>query len=79
MTIVQELSRFDVGMRVIGLSASPGSESDKVQEVIANTNMAALIYKDEKDPEVSKYTHHRDVVEVKIAPTDIINETISAL
>ena len=41
--------------------------------------MAALVYKDDNDPEVRKYTHHRAVNEVQITPTEIIRDTVNSL
>lgn len=34
------------GFRVIGLSATPGHEPERVQAVISNLNLVKIIYKD---------------------------------
>ena len=41
------MNKIDVGFRLIGLSATPGYEHDKIQEVISNLNINKVIYKDE--------------------------------
>lgn len=45
--IVRLMNKMDVGFRLIGLSATPGYEHDKIQEVISNLNISKVIYKDE--------------------------------
>ena len=43
------------GYRIVGLSATPGYEAEKVQNVISNLNIAKIIYKDDKDADVKRH------------------------
>lgn len=64
--IIRFMNSLDVGFRVVGLSATPGGEAEKIQEVLANLNIKAVVYKDEADPEVRKYLHEKTIHEVEI-------------
>jgi ERCC4-related helicase len=70
--IVRLMNKMDVGFRLIGLSATPGYEHDKIQEVISNLNISKVIYKDENQPEVKKYLHQKIIHEVEISENNII-------
>lgn len=59
--IMREMNALDMAFRVVGLSATPGSEKEKIQEVISTLNIRKIIYKDNSDPEVSKYLHHKTI------------------
>lgn len=43
--------------RIIGLSATPGSQPEKVQEVINNTRASRICFLSDDDPEVAEYRH----------------------
>ena len=45
----------NVGYRIVALSATPGNNEQKVQEVIDNLNIARLEVKDENDQDVRPY------------------------
>jgi len=49
------IEKKNFGFRVLALSATPGNNLDKIQEVIKNLSIAKLEMKDENDPEVKKY------------------------
>lgn len=64
--IMRQMNCLEVGFRVVGLSATPGSEPEKIQEVISNLNIKKVLYKDEEDPEVKKYLHQKTIHQIKI-------------
>jgi ERCC4-related helicase len=41
------MNEQEIGFRVVGLSATPGSENEKIQEVVYNLNIKRIIYKDD--------------------------------
>jgi ERCC4-related helicase len=43
-----------------------------VQNVISSLNIAKVIYKDEKDPDVKKYLNEKSIFEIEIKSGDII-------
>lgn len=61
----QELSRFP---RILGMTASPGTEMEKIQEVCNNLYISKIEVRSEKDPDVKPYIKSISVkwVEVKL-------------
>ena len=51
-------SRFP---RIIGLTASPGSDMEKIQEVCKNLYIEEIEIRTDKDPDVRPYVHEIDV------------------
>ncbi|KAI3429818.1 hypothetical protein D9Q98_010131 [Chlorella vulgaris] len=47
--------------RVLGLSATPGADGSKVQEVINHLMIAAIEFRTEQDSDVAPYTHQKVV------------------
>jgi len=54
--------------RIIGLTASPGSDMEKIQEVCKNLHIEEIEIRTDKDPDVKPYVHDIDVnwVEVEL-------------
>ncbi len=67
---VYKMQRGDV--KVLGLSASPGSDKEKIIEVCRNLYLDDVIYKSESDKDVSLYVNKKEVelVELKL-PAEI--------
>ncbi|MBN1323159.1 MAG: DEAD/DEAH box helicase [Methanotrichaceae archaeon] len=58
---------------VLGITASPGSQEEKIQEVCANLGIEAIETRSEDDPDVSPFVYQRDVEWVKVkVPDEII-------
>ncbi len=68
------MSDVKCGFRIIGLSATPGHEPERVQAVIGNLNLVRIIYKDDKDPDVRRYLNEKTINEVQIRSNDVIVE-----
>lgn len=47
--------------RVLGLSATPGSSAQQVQEVVSNLGVSTIEFRSESDPEVAPYVHGKQV------------------
>ena len=52
--------------RVIGLSASPGSTKQKIREIITNLSIENVVYKGEKDLDVSPYTKMKKIIPITV-------------
>jgi Fanconi anemia group M protein len=66
--IVQKLKNT----RILGLSATPGTQIEKVQEVINNLRIASLIVKNINDPDVKPYVHDTSKEVVIVEPSQNI-------
>ena len=55
--MVNEMAKISNGFRVLALSATPGKDKDKVQEIVNNLRIQALEYKSEIDPDVKPYVY----------------------
>lgn len=66
VNVVRMIASYSSQFRVIGLSATPGNDVDKIQAVIYNLMISKIIYKDEEDVEIAKYQHKTNVEIVKV-------------
>ena len=66
VNVVRLVAAYNSQFRVVGLSATPGSDVDKIQAVIYNLMISKIIYKDEDDIDISKYQHKTDIEIVKV-------------
>ena len=58
---------------VLGITASPGSQEEKIQEICANLGIEAIETRSEDDPDVSPFVYQRDIEWVKVkVPDEII-------
>ena len=70
--IVKSIDQVNTGYRIVALSATPGNNEAKVQEVLENLNIARLEAKDENDSDVKPYVQSKDIKEVIIKETSSI-------
>lgn len=61
VSAVRHMRQQQCKFRVVGLSATPGSDSSKVQEVIDNLMITRVEHRAESDPEVQPYVHQKDI------------------
>lgn len=76
---VRELVASNVPLRILALTATPGSKHPDIQGVINNLHISELIHRDESDPEVQRYVNTRTVDLVKVpvgSDTAQINEML---
>mgnify|MGYP001284640337 CR=1 FL=1 len=64
-------SRFP---RIIGLTASPGSDLEKIQEVCKNLYIEEIEIRTDKDPDVKPYVHDIDVNWVEVELPEVFLE-----
>ncbi|EAY14451.1 Type III restriction enzyme, res subunit family protein [Trichomonas vaginalis G3] len=56
--------------RVIGLSATPGSNIQQIQDIIYNLMISQIIYKDDTDPDIAQYQHQTDIEYITVHAGD---------
>ncbi len=66
------------GARSVGMTASPGSSIDRIEEVCLNLNLKRIDMRTENDPDVSPFVHDTYINRIEVSlPSDI--RDISAL
>jgi ERCC4-related helicase len=55
------LAEKGVKYRLLALSATPGGDTNKIQEVVRNLSISRIEFRSEEDADVAQYTHQRDV------------------
>ncbi|KAH0988951.1 hypothetical protein GBA52_000434 [Prunus armeniaca] len=80
---VRELMAAQVQLRILALSATPGSKQQAVQQVIDNLYISTLEYRNEDDADVKKYVHNREVELIQVAmgqeAVEIDNKLVEAM
>jgi len=51
---------------VLGITASPGSHSEKIEEICTNLRVEKIQTRTEGDPDVAPFVHHREIEWVKV-------------
>ncbi|XP_015721384.1 Fanconi anemia group M protein isoform X2 [Coturnix japonica] len=64
--VVKELSRHTRQFRVLALSATPGSDTKAVQQVVSNLLIAQIELCTEDSPEIQPYSHERQVEKIVV-------------
>ncbi|CAN1235468.1 DEAD-box ATP-dependent RNA helicase FANCM [Linum perenne] len=64
---VRELMAVPVELRILALSATPGSKQQAVQQIIDNLQISTLEYRNESDPDVIPYVHNRKIELIQVA------------
>ncbi|NXS54248.1 FANCM protein, partial [Brachypteracias leptosomus] len=62
--VVRELSKYTNQFRILALSATPGSDTKAVQQVISNLLIAQIELCAEDSPEIQPYSHERQVEKI---------------
>ncbi|XP_017981036.1 PREDICTED: uncharacterized protein LOC18592978 isoform X1 [Theobroma cacao] len=63
---VRELMAMPVHLRVLALTATPGSKQPAIQKIIDNLYISTLEYRNESDPDVSPYVHNRKIELIEV-------------
>ncbi|KAJ4819037.1 ATP-dependent DNA helicase mph1 [Rhynchospora pubera] len=63
---VRQLMSVPVSLRILALTATPGSKVPQIQDVINNLSISTLEYRDEDDPDVKPYVHNRELELVQV-------------
>ncbi|KAJ6878418.1 hypothetical protein NC651_030993 [Populus alba x Populus x berolinensis] len=64
---IRELLAIPVQLRILALTATPGSKQPAVQHIIDNLQISALEYRNESDPDVIPYVHDRKIELIEVA------------
>lgn len=74
--VVRQIAARSSQFRVIGLSATPGSDLIGVQSVIYNLMISKIFYLDESDPDIAQYQHETNIefVPVKLGTDESVLE-----
>ncbi|XP_042062897.1 DEAD-box ATP-dependent RNA helicase FANCM [Salvia splendens] len=67
---VRELMDASTQLRILGLSATPGSNQKTIQHVIDNLQISTLEYRSESDPDVQPYVHDRKIELIQVSMGD---------
>ncbi|XP_047175299.1 DEAD-box ATP-dependent RNA helicase FANCM-like [Vigna umbellata] len=80
---VRELMAVPVQLRILALTATPGSKQQTVQAVIDNLHISRLEYRSETDHDVMSYVHNRkiELIQVVMGPeaAEINNKFMEAI
>ncbi|KAI8531136.1 hypothetical protein RHMOL_Rhmol11G0114000 [Rhododendron molle] len=71
---VRELMAVPVELRILALTATPGSKHQTIQNIIDNLQISTLEYRNESDPDVSPYVHDRKVELIEVAMAEVAVE-----
>jgi ERCC4-related helicase len=64
--IAERYAREAESPLVLGITASPGSQSEKIGEICTNLGIARVQTRTEHDPDVAPFVHQRDIEWVKL-------------
>ncbi|EGG02918.1 uncharacterized protein MELLADRAFT_38323, partial [Melampsora larici-populina 98AG31] len=67
--VIKSLMRFNPHFRVLALTATPGSDPERVQEVIDNLHIGHIEVRTEESMDIKPYTKHKEIVLEVIAVT----------
>lgn len=65
--VVREIMAVPAQLRILALTATPGSKQATIQTVIDNLHISTLEYRNEDDPDVMQYTHNKSIELIKVA------------
>ena len=68
--IVRKIAERNGQFRIVGLSATPGTDQKTVQAIIFNLMISKIMYKDDTDLDIQQYKHSTEV-EIITVPVDI--------
>ncbi|KAH6765134.1 hypothetical protein C2S51_016383 [Perilla frutescens var. frutescens] len=77
--VARELMDTHVQLRILALTATPGSKQQTIQNVIDNLRLSTLEYRNESDPDVLPYVHERKIELIQVAMGDKADEVYNLL
>lgn len=77
--IAKRFQEKKIRYRMLALSATPGSDKSKIQEVLDNLGIAKVEFRAEEDATVRQYMHVRNVELVTVDPTDELQVSASCI
>lgn len=64
---IRELMAVPVQLRILALSATPGSKQQDIQQIIDNLHVSTLEYRNESDHDVSPFVYNRQIELIEVA------------
>ncbi|TYH91916.1 hypothetical protein ES332_A13G146200v1 [Gossypium tomentosum] len=64
---VRELMSMPVQLRILALTATPGSKQPAIQQIIDNLYISTLEYRNDHDHDVSPYVHNRKIELIEVS------------
>ncbi|PHH87822.1 hypothetical protein CDD83_8366 [Cordyceps sp. RAO-2017] len=71
--VAKLIRRFSKSMRVLALTATPGSKIETVQEVIDNLGISHCEIRTEDSIDIRQYVHQRNIEPIVLDPSDEMN------
>lgn len=72
--IAERYAREGTNPLVLGITASPGSEKEKIAEICTNLSIENIQTRTERDSDVAPFVHHREIEWVKLTvPKEILD------
>ncbi|XP_075189084.1 Fanconi anemia group M protein-like, partial [Anomaloglossus baeobatrachus] len=59
--VVRELNNYTTQFRILALSATPGSDTKSVQQVVSNLLISRIELRSEDSPDIQPYSHERQL------------------
>ncbi|KAH3662069.1 hypothetical protein OGAPHI_006250 [Ogataea philodendri] len=70
--VVSFLKKYNTSFRVLGLSATPGSDTESIQVIVNNLLISRIEVRTEDSPDTEKYIKGRDILKLDCEITDEI-------
>ncbi|KAH7281773.1 hypothetical protein KP509_36G062700 [Ceratopteris richardii] len=64
--VIRKLMDSSIRLRILALTATPGSKQITIQSVVDNLRISRLEYRNEDDPDVKQYVHNRKLELVQV-------------
>ena len=72
--IAERYAREATSPLILGITASPGSQSEKIAEICTNLGIERILTRTEDDPDVAPFVHHREIEWVKVTvPKELLD------
>ena len=68
--ISQHLHKENVVHRCLGLSATPGADRERLQEVVRNLRISKIEFRSESDPDIKEFVHQRHIEKIIVSSTN---------
>jgi len=72
--IAERYAREATSPMILGITASPGSQSEKIAEICTNLGIERILTRTEEDPDVAPFVHQREIEWVKVTvPKELLD------
>jgi ERCC4-related helicase len=72
--IAERYAREAISPLILGITASPGSQTEKIAEICTNLGIERILTRTENDPDVAPFVHQREIEWVKVTvPKELLD------